>query len=142
MKEVVFAIWLGIQGCLDFKYKEIPIWLSLLGGGIGVLFCVIEERNIRNMLIACVPGIIVLIFSWITKEVIGYGDGMVLLVMGAYMPIAQILSIGMLAFCLAGIVALILLVLFRKKGKEQIPFIPFLFIAYGLEYVTKVEGIL
>ena len=38
------------------------------------------------------------------------------------------------------IVAFVLLVVYRKNGKEQIPFIPFLAIAYGIAYVTELGG--
>ena len=77
-----------------------------------------------------------------TKEVIGYGDGVIFVVMGTYMSASKLISIGMLAFGLAGIVALILLVVFHKKGKDQIPFIPFLAVAYGLGLATEVGSVL
>lgn len=140
MKELIFGIWIGLQGCLDYKFKEIPLWLSLLGGGVGVVFSIMEHREWTSLFVACVPGVISLMFSWLTKEVIGYGDGIVFVVMGTYMPLSQLLSIGMIAFGLAGIVAFILLVVYRKNGKEEIPFIPFLAVAYGIEYVIKPGG--
>ena len=142
MKELVFGIWLGIQGYFDFKYKEIPLWLSLFGGGLGIFLCIIEKRNIMDVLLACIPGVILLIFSWLTKEVIGYGDGIVFLIMGTYMSLSQICAIGMSAFSIAGIFALILIVIFHKKGKDQIPFIPFLVLAYGMEYLADIGGTL
>ena len=142
MKELVFGIWIGVQGCIDYKYKEIPLWLSLLGGGVGIIFCVAEERTWISTLVACVPGILALVFSFFTHEVMGYGDGIVLVVMGIFMSVSQIISVGMLAFLLAGVVALVLLVVYRKRGNYQIPFIPFLAMAYGIEYVCKWGGAL
>lgn len=142
MKEVIFGIWIVLQGYLDFKFKEIPLWLSLVGGGIGVICSIVENRTWTSLLVACVPGIVCLFFSWMTKEVIGYGDGVIFVVMGTYMSASKLISIGMLAFGLAGIVALILLVVFHKKGKDQIPFIPFLAVAYGLGLATEVGSVL
>ena len=130
-----------IQGYWDFKHKEIPIWLSLFGGGLGLVFCFIEERDIKLILLSCAPGLIALLFSKITGEVIGYGDGIVFVVMGLFLPITKILAIGMFSFSLAGVVALILLVIFHKKGNYRIPFIPFLAIAYGVECFTGLGGI-
>lgn len=89
------------------------------------------------MLSACFPGALMLGFSWLTKEVIGYGDGIVLMVMGIYLTISQLLSIGMMAFCVAGVVALLLLVLFKKNGSYRIPFVPFLAISYGIQYLLE-----
>lgn len=134
MKEIILGILLGIQGCIDLKYKEIPLWLSLLGGGVGIIFGVIEGRDIEELLLACILGIGTLMFSKITKEVIGYGDGILLVVMGTYLSVEELLSVVMLAFGIAGIVALVLLVVFRKNGRYEIPFVPFLSLAYAVEY--------
>ena len=137
MKEIILGIWLVVQGGIDFKYKEIPLWISILGGIIGFIFCIIENRSVTSVLSACIPGILILGFSWLTKEVIGYGDGIVLLVMGIYLTFSELLSIGMMAFCVAGVVALLLLVLFKKNGSYRIPFIPFLAISYGIQYLLE-----
>lgn len=134
MKELILGVLLVIQGCIDLKHKEIPLWISLLGAGIGGGFFLKEEREIISLLVACVPGIIALLFARISGEVIGYGDGVLFLMMGIYLPIEKILSTGMLAFSIAGVVALVLLVVFHKKGNYRIPFIPFLSVAYMLEY--------
>ena len=138
MKEIVIGIWLCIQGGIDYKYKKIPVWISVLGGIIGILFCVGEKRALISILYSIVPGVVLLGFSWITKEVMGYGDGIVLLVLGLFLPLKNILSIGIIAFTLAGMVALVLLVIFQKKGSYQIPFIPFLAVGYGLDYWIQI----
>ena len=137
MKEIVLGIWLVVQGGIDYKHKEIPLWISILGGVIGVFFCIIEKRSFSSVLSACILGVLMLGFSWLTKEVIGYGDGIILIVMGLYLTISQLISIGMMAFCVAGVVALLLLVLFKKNGSYRIPFIPFLAIAYGIQYLIE-----
>lgn len=130
MKEIVLGILLGIQAFIDWKWKEIPLWLSLMGIAGGVVFCIQEERAWASVLIACIPGVISLIFSMITHEVIGYGDGILFFMLAFYLSLEEIFSIGMVAFSVAGVVALILLVVFHKKGKERIAFIPFLSLAY------------
>lgn len=134
MKEIVLGIWLGIQGGLDLKYKEIPLWLAICGGVAGIMFCILEKRSLGEIVLSCLPGVIALIFSKLTNEVMGYGDGVVFLVMGIYLSLERLLAIGMLAFLIAGVAALVLLVIFRKKGNYRIPFLPFLCIAYGIEY--------
>ena len=140
MKEIVLGIWLGVQGVLDWKYKEIPLWISLLGGITGVCICVIEKRMPVDIFQACMPGIIALIISKLTREVIGYGDGIVLTAMGFYLPLKELISIGMLAFLIAGIIAMILLAIFRKNGNYRIAFLPFLEIAYLINWWMKQGG--
>ena len=137
MKLIFLGIWLSVLGCIDLKYKEIPLSLTLLGGGVGILLCIVEGRLWTDILLSCVPGAIALIFSRLTQEVLGYGDGMVFLVMGLYMTLSKLLSLGMMAFGLAGLVSLVLLVVFRRRGSERIPFIPFLVLAFGLESIIK-----
>lgn len=141
MKEMVLGVWLVAQGGLDLKYKEIPLWLAVFGGVAGLGFCVFERRSPGELLLACLPGVIALIFSKLTREVMGYGDGIVFLVMGIYVSLERLLAIGMLAFTIAGVVALILLVVFRKKGEYRIPFLPFLALAYGIEWWIGSGGI-
>ena len=137
MKEIILLICLIIQGVIDWKYKRIPICLSVLGGCIGVAFCVLQERPMVNIVVACMPGVLMLCFSKITKEVLGYGDGIVFIMMGLYLSIEKIIAIGLLAFFIAGITALILLVFFHKKGSYQIAFLPFLSVAYIMDFLWK-----
>ena len=138
MREWILGIWLGIQGYWDFKFKEIPLWFSLVGGGGVLLFCVIEQREFLQVVISCIPGMCALVFSWTSKEAMGYGDGIVILILGCYLSLSQLLFVILLAFGSAGVFALVLLVFFHKRGKYRIPFIPFLGIAYGIDYVIKI----
>lgn len=132
MKEVILGIVLGIQAGIDWKTKQIPLWISMVGAAAGIVFCIQESRSWTSILLASIPGVISLLFSRITGEVIGYGDGILFLMIACYLSIEEIISIGMIAFSIAGVVALVLLVVFHKKGKERIAFIPFLSIAYML----------
>jgi prepilin signal peptidase PulO-like enzyme (type II secretory pathway) len=79
------------------------------------------------------PGILFLLFARISKEAIGYGDGFSICMMGIYLEVETLLSVCMCALFLAGIVALVLLVSGKRKGKQEIPFIPFLLLSFLLE---------
>ena len=137
MKEIVLGIWLLIQAGVDFRHKEISVKLSLVGIVMGLVFCVFEKRGLPSLLIALLPGLFSLGFSWMTKEVIGYGDGIVFLTMGTYLPISRVIGISLAAFFIAGVVAIILLTIFHKKGRYRMPFVPFLTLAYGWEWMTR-----
>lgn len=139
IKEMVLGIWLSVLACIDAKYKEIPVWLSVLGGGLGICFCIMEKRGVEEIFFSCIPGIVALIFSKFSKEVIGYGDSIVIFILGIFLTFPQLVSIGALAFGIAGGVALVLLVVFRKKGSYRIPFLPFVWIAYLINY-WMIEG--
>ena len=137
-KEVLLAMVMGIQGYFDWKRREIPLFISIAGCVAGIIFCIFENRWFNEILLASALGIAMLIFAKISKQVIGYGDGVTLVMLGLFLPIESVLSISLLAFALAGGYALVLLVVFRSKGSTQIPFIPFLTIANGIRCLTEV----
>ena len=137
MKEIVLAVWLGIAGVVDWKYKVIPLWLSIPGGIIGIGFCVIESRSMENIVVSCLFGMAALLISKLTNEVIGYGDGIVFLIMGLFLSWDRLTFIGILAFIIAGMVALVLLVVFRKNGRCRMPFLPFLAMSYYISLWTN-----
>ena len=81
-----------------------------------------------------VPGILFLFLSFVTRQGIGYGDS-ILILLGASVGIEAELEILLLAFALSGIWAVALL--FRKKGnvQQEFPFVPFLLAGAVLEMI-------
>lgn len=140
MKEIVLGIWLGALAGVDLKNKEIPVWVCGIASIVGIGFCIMERRGVDSIVLSMIPGGVSLCFSKLTKEVIGYGDGIVFLAMAFYVSLSKLLSYLMIAFLLAGVVALVLLAVFHKRGKERIPFIPFLFVAFLMEAVIETGG--
>ncbi len=141
MKEIVLTIWLGIQAVIDFKHKEISIGLCLWGGLLGIAFCIAERRGIEGLLFSLLPGCFFIIFSKISNEVIGYGDGIIFIVMAFFLSVQQQVTILMIAFSIAGLVALVMLLFFQKRGNYRIPLIPFVFIAFLIESLIHMESI-
>ena len=70
-----------------------------------------------------------------TRQGIGYGDSILILLLGASVGIEAELEILLLAFALSGIWAVALL--FRKKGnvQQEFPFVPFLLAGAVLEMI-------
>ena len=134
-KYMVFII-LFIHSITDIKCKKVIKELTVLGiiGGI-FLWCkmVLKGTFSYEQLIALCPGIFCLFFGKMTKESIGYGDGMVLLMLGFFYSWEAICMIFMEASMFAVVVALLLLVIFRKNRNYEIPFVPFLTIALWME---------
>ena len=83
-----------------------------------------------RLILGFIPGIIVLFLGLLTKETIGYGDGLVVLALGCYLNIFEIIGLSMLALTLAGLAAVFLIVVYHKGKKELLPFVPFLFVAH------------
>ena len=103
--------WLG-----NFAAGNISMAVSLLGG------CWKNPVWFLGLL----PGIFMLILAWSTRESIGYGDGLVILCMGCFYALGEMMAIVIIAITIAGIAALGLLIFGHKNRKSEFPFVPFL----------------
>ena len=130
---------LAIQSVWDWRYRQIPIAVTLAGGVMGLLLSMMRERSLMDLCMGMVPGLVCLGLGWITREAIGYGDGFLLCAMGMYKSLEDIVGIIVLASSLAGILGMVLIILCKKKGKDQIPFVPFLLVG-AVVYMMLQQG--
>ena len=85
-----------------------------------------DESLLCQLLAGLLPGIFLLILARITREAVGYGDGLILLFIGLSLGFWECIGIffaGLLGIFLAAVLALLL---FGRKKSLEIPFIPFL----------------
>lgn len=132
----IILLVMVIHSITDIKYKKVIMELTLAGIGVGViclLFDVVRETFEYEQLLALLPGIVCLIMGRITKEAIGYGDGMIFLMLGFFYEWECLCMIGMRACILAAIAALICLIILHKNRKYELPFVPFLTFAVWVE---------
>lgn len=130
---ICLIIILGVICVFDIKRKKIPVYMLIVLAAAGIISnFTVGEFDIEKRIIAMLPGIILLIVSMITKQQIGYGDGLIILIMGLYIDIDDILSIVLSSFLLSSIAAIILMTVFKKKKNFEMAFSPFLLIGYGL----------
>lgn len=128
---ICLIIILGVICVFDIKRKKIPVYMLIILAAAGIISnFTVGEFDIEKRIIAMLPGMILLIVSMITKQQIGYG--MIILIMGLYIDIDDILSIVLSSFLLSSIAAIILMTVFKKKKNFEMAFSPFLLIGYGL----------
>ena len=123
------------QCVFDIKSKRLPLWITGAGVGVGMILWMIEGSCDFMRFTSIIPGILCLVIAKVSREAIGYGDGLLLCMMGFYLECLTLIGICLWAFTLAGILGLFLLVTKRKKGKQEIPFVPFLFLGFLLEVI-------
>ncbi len=115
---------LAVLAAQDIREKKISVDKLLIFGFMAVLYQIFTKQFCwQEILGGVVPGCMLLLISWATKENIGYGDGMVVIVLGLWTGgwfAFHVLGIGIL---LTGIYAVISLI---RKKRDVIPFIPFL----------------
>ena len=110
--QAVIAVYLLILSVIDIRWKKVSVRSLLILLAIAVLCQVLcSKGELRMMVAGGLCGGVFLFFSWFTQESFGYGDSILILILG-------ILSGG---FMIA-----------RKKytRKNSFPFIPFLTVAY------------
>lgn len=130
-EEFMSNIFLGsifLSGAFfDLKKKALPIWF--LGGSLLasiIVFLICRPVSWTIMAAGIVPGLIFLLLSHLTKEAIGYGDGIFMVTAGIQLGGEKLLGILLVALLISAVFSLILLVFRRAGRKTAIPFIPFL----------------
>lgn len=130
IREGCTVLFLAINGWKDWKKQEISLAVTGVYGGIGVLLNIISERNIWNLAVPVGLGILFLLIGLISGGKLGMGDGWVLTALGVMLDVETYLRMLCGGLLLSAITAVILLTVFRKNRKTEIPFVPFLFFAY------------
>ena len=135
---IILLLYLLCSSYKDIKTKTIPIKTSIF---IAIV-CFVANIFIYNikftyiimwMLKGCTVGFVLLLLALITKENIGYGDGLIFLIIGIGTGFENTILTCSLSFILTSIIA-ILLLLFRHKKNTTIPFVPFICIGYVIQF--------
>lgn len=115
-------IFLAILSSEDIREKRISVKTVLLGA-LTAIICRLTSGQTSGIEIAgsLVPGALLLLLSVITKESIGKGDGIVVMVLGLWIGGQMTFLVVCLAVWAAGIFAAVFLI---RKKHELIPFIP------------------
>ena len=110
-----------------------PLIYIVVGFGVGLLLRILSgTAALAEILPGFIPGLLCLLIAKLSKESIGYGDAFMLIAIGTFCPITELLFLLLCGFLMAGIVSILLLVLKKRNKKEEIPLIPFLLSGYVL----------
>ena len=136
--DIANGIMLGILGgfsVYDLIYKKVLIRAVLIFGAAVLGYRMYAGAGLGELLAGLVPGMLLLLTAFCTKESIGYGDGMVLCVLGLFLGMRQSLAVCGMALVFAAVSAMIRLVFKRAGRKTELPFLPCLFAGYLLSLV-------
>lgn len=131
----VGRVWCGVYLCIlsimDIWIKRVPLWFLGAGGAAAVAVRICQEGALDfPALSGAILGVVFLGVSKVTKEGIGYGDSLLILIMGIYLGIWNLLGILAGAFTLSALFAVVFLVYRGFDRKAGYPFIPFLLVSY------------
>ncbi len=95
----------------------------------------LADISLPDVLPGLLPGLACLLLSVLTEEAIGYGDGILVVICGFSLGVWQCLGILMLAFMLAGLFGVMLLVIKKGNKKSRIAFVPFLLLGTLIQFL-------
>lgn len=143
MTNIRYVLLLGIllyAAWKDKQCKSIPYYLPIMGIAIALLCRLAEEvpmaETLPTVCQAFLPGFFLLLTAFFTEQKVGYGDGLMVLVMGAFTNMTYCILSLMLGLCVSCLFAMLFLVRKKVKMKDQIPFLPFLLVGYVLALVV------
>ncbi|HKM34270.1 MAG TPA: prepilin peptidase [Lachnospiraceae bacterium] len=133
MFEIGMSILL-VAGCcyFDLKYKRIPVALLVTAGIVSLADLIMHgvlgslPNIFLSRIIGMIPGTLLLLLSRLTKEKIGQGDGILLIILGLFMGFDGILVILCIGLFLQSLLACFLLIIKKADIQTKIPFVPFL----------------
>ena len=123
-------LFMIICSAIDIKNRKLPL-IILGAGGIGAVFFQLIERKDSYLFIG---GIMIGLFfcgiSKVTNEGLGYGDSLVIMILGMLLGMWKVIYLLSLSFFCSAVFAVIYLVCRPRNRRKAIPFIPFLTLGY------------
>ena len=136
--KTILGVYLFVLAADDMLHKSVRAGL-LATGILPVVLSFIPDLNevgILQRTAGVMPGVLVIVAAVLTKEKIGYGDGIVISIAGAVMGIAGICKVLMLSFLILPAYSVAMLARGRLNKRSRIPFLPFLFAGYLLLFAA------
>ena len=132
-------IFLSICTVFDIRKKEIPFILAGMGMAAAVVFTIWRIGNgsifAAQILQSLLPGLFFLLTGWCTKEKVGYGDGILLLITGLVVGFHQCFTGLCIGLFLSAIFGVLLLLLHKAQKNSRIPFVPFMMMGMGVSFI-------
>ena len=131
MQKILVLGLLSLCSLEDVKYRRLTVIYILMFGIVGVILHMFAPVcSIYSILWGMLLGIVLILISIATRGSLGLGDGILLVETGLYMGGYGNLQLFMYGLLLSALCSLGLLVLKRKKRKDEIAFVPFLLLSY------------
>lgn len=135
MKQVaklLVVIFLLINTYWDMKKREILLWSIFLFGSLGVgLMLVFKTMTLSSGICGVFFGVAVIGCAYITRQAIGYGDGLVIAVCGVYLGFLQVFVMVFYALLICCSVSVALIAVKKCTYRTYVPFLPYLLAGYG-----------
>ena len=114
-----------------YEKKKLSVGVIVLGFLSALVFQAITGiESWRAVAGGILTGFLFMGISRLTEEKIGYGDSLLIIVLGTFLGMWKLLILLLGAFGLAAAVSILLMIKRKFTRKSMIPFVPFLTVAY------------
>lgn len=124
---LITLLWLALQ---DKKYLGISRIGLITASGILLFAGCFGKVGWQSRLGGAAVGAVLLLLGFLSKEAIGYGDGMLVFICGIAYGFYETMALCFFAAAYAGCFSGILLMVRKAGRKTRIPFLPFLLLGY------------
>lgn len=129
--KLTITCFLGILAVVDYKKKQVSNIALLIGLIIVIVnYVIFQPITISSLIGGILVGFILLGISYITRQKIGIGDGLIVILLGANLGFEGVVFVLLYALTLSAIWAAVLLIIKKVNRYHTIAFIPFIFIGY------------
>lgn len=132
IRKTILLLLLGMSAIEDLRRMKIympPLYVAL---GLGLLLALFGDSEFFLYRMAgMLPGVILLLLAYFSREAIGSGDAVLFLVLGLMLGLWEGLLLLATSLALAAFAG-ILLWIRKRSGKLAFPFVPFVLLAYVL----------
>ncbi len=116
----------------DIKTEQVPVLAVTAAAVAAVIYRLCAGEGIAFFAAGLIPGALVLLLSYVTRESIGRGDGLMLCALGLFLGWQPCFAVFGMALVLSSVLAMLLLIFRRAGRKTELPFLPSLFGGYFL----------
>ena len=136
--EVIAAVYLFYASLVDIRTREIDPVVTAITGLTGVVYVVLERSgDLAGVALSLIPGVCLFLFGLASRGRFGAGDGLTIITIGLFLEVDIVMISVMAGLLLSSCYAVGILVVSparsgARRGKEALPFLPFLLGGYIL----------
>lgn len=131
-----FLLWTAV---IDLRFRRIPVCLLAFLNLLAVvwqLYRFFSQKGDIGMLLGGMGvGAVFFLVSRFTGEGIGYGDSWVILILGIYLGLWEVLEVLAGTCLLLAAASIICMAVKRMSGRGRLPFVPFVAAGYLMSVV-------
>jgi len=134
------GIVLALCSFQDIKGRYINIVPPVMLSAFVILYGIIKNGNIDvEVLISIIPGLTLLIISFISKEMVGFGDGVIVGCMGICSGIYKEIIVLGISFLLIWLSCIVGIICGRRiHRKTALPYVPYVLMAWIIVTVMDI----